>query len=598
MTGAVAPSFDPVQGRWRLTPAAVLVAALMLILAAIGVSLYEKEVYRAQKLQDLRVQAQIVAATVAPAVVFNDDEAAQEYLNALTLNPGITAAAVYDPSGALIAHLGDVSAIPKSGLAQAATFGPETMTVIEPVRQAARTVGFVYLTAAAESVLRRAARYGGVVLVVTMGSLVLAVLVSAHTQLRRANQELARRAGDLAEANTRLRFEMDQRERAQEALRQAQKMEAVGQLTGGIAHDFNNMLAIIIGSLGILKRRASRGETNLAEYADRAMEGANRAATLTQRLLAFSRRQALNPEPLEPNRLVSSMSELLRRTLGETISIEVVLAGGLWKVKADAHQLESALVNLAVNSRDAMPDGGRLTIETSNAHLDEAYAAQHIDLTAGQYVLIAVSDTGCGMPPDVRDRVFEPFFTTKPVGKGTGLGLSQVYGFAKQSGGHVTVYSEVGEGTTFKLYLPRFVGGEDVRDAKGAAAAPTPGDASKILVVEDEESVRHSAVELLGELGYRVVEATSGKEALALLATHSDIDLLFTDIVMPEMNGRELADRARQSYPRLKVLFTTGYTRNAVVHNGIVDPGVRLLSKPFTLEQLSQFVRLALDDPN
>lgn len=385
--------------------------------------------------------------------------------------------------------------------------------------------------------------------------------------------------------------EMDARSGAEEALRQAQKMEALGQLTGGIAHDFNNMLSVIIGNLDMLQRRLLRGEANVHQYAEFALEGANRAATLTERLLAFARRQPLRPEPLQPNRLVAGMSDLLHRTLGETIRTETVLAGGLWRIHTDANQLESAIVNLAVNARDAMPNGGRLTIETANAHLDDAYAAAHAGVAQGQYVLIAVTDTGSGMTLEVMRKAFDPFFTTKPVGRGTGLGLSQVYGFVHQSGGHVKIYSELGEGTTVKIYLPRFFGnGVSPTLAQGRAATETRIDCV-VLVVEDEASVRHVSVEALKELGCTVIEADNAVNALQILDMRDDIAVLFTDVVMPDINGRQLADEALRRRPDLKVLFTTGYTRNAIVHNGVLDPGVQLIGKPFNLEQLGRKLR-------
>ena len=382
---------------------------------------------------------------------------------------------------------------------------------------------------------------------------------------------------------------------AEAQLRQAQKMEAVGQLTGGIAHDFNNMLAIVIGSLGLLKRRLAKGETNVERFADSALEGANRAASLTHRLLAFSRQQPLKPEAIEAGRLVSGLSEMLTRTLGETIRIETVQGAGLWRAHADPHQLESAILNLAVNARDAMPDGGKLTIETANTYLDERYAGQYPGVAPGQYVMIGVTDTGGGMPEDIAAKAFDPFFTTKDVGKGTGLGLSQVYGFVRQSGGHVKIYSEVGHGTSVKLYLPRFVG-EGVL-AEGSAARPVAyaDEAITILIVEDEAAVRQLGVEALIELGYRVLEADGAATALRLLDAHDEIDLLFTDVIMPEVNGRKLAEEARRRRPGLKILFTTGYTRNAVVHNGVLDPGVELLGKPFTIEQLGAKLRTVLD---
>ncbi len=325
------------------------------------------------------------------------------------------------------------------------------------------------------------------------------------------------------------------------------------------------------------------------------MEGAGRGASLTSRLLSFARQQALQPEPLDPNRFISGMSDLLRRTLGEAIQVEIVLAGGLWKTHADANQLESAILNLCINARDAMPEGGRLTIETVNAHLDEHYAAQHIDVPFGQYVLIAITDTGMGMPPEVVSRAFDPFFTTKAVGKGTGLGLSQVFGFVKQSGGHIKIYSEMGQGTTIKLYLPRFTGAE-------TTAAETPrlnrtmgSPTESILVVEDEERVRTLTVSCIRELGYTAFEAEGAATALRVLDANPAISLLLTDIVMPETNGRKLADEALRRYPKLKLLFTTGYTRNAIVHNGILDPGVHLIGKPFSLDQLASKLRDVLD---
>ncbi|HEY5009425.1 MAG TPA: ATP-binding protein [Caulobacteraceae bacterium] len=384
--------------------------------------------------------------------------------------------------------------------------------------------------------------------------------------------------------------------RAQEALRQSQKMEAIGQLTGGIAHDFNNMLAIVMGNLDLAARRVRRGEPGAERYLDNAQEGAKRAATLTQRLLAFSRQSPLSPRMVNLNELVASMSELLRRTLGEQVGFETVLAGGLWLTHVDANELESAILNLAVNARDAMPDGGELTVETANVYLDDHYAAAEVGLAPGQYVMVAVSDVGMGMAPETLEKVFDPFFTTKPVGKGTGLGLSMVYGFAKQSGGHVRIYSELGRGTTVKVYLPRHFGAADRPAPLRAASAPTAASRAEIvLVVEDEGRVRQTSCEALNELGYSVHQASSGEEALKLFDTLDHVDVLFTDIVMGGMTGRQLADALRLKVPGLKVLYTTGYTRNAVVHNGVLDPGVAFLPKPFTVEDLAQKLRAVLD---
>jgi PAS domain S-box-containing protein len=385
---------------------------------------------------------------------------------------------------------------------------------------------------------------------------------------------------------------------AEQQLRQAQKMEAVGQLTGGIAHDFNNMLAVTIGSLDLLNRRIGGGDARAQRYVDAAADGARRAASLTQRLLAFSRQQPLRPEPLDVNKLVAGMSDLLRHSLGSDVRAETVLAGGLWRTHADPNQLENVILNLAINARDAMPDGGCLIVETQNAHLDSRYAAAHLGVPAGQYVLVAISDTGSGMSEAVIAKAFDPFFTTKGVGKGTGLGLSQVYGFVKQSGGHVKIYSEPDQGTTVKVYLPRLLG--DHAEPEMVATdlnLPVGEQAELILVVEDEPAVRRLSVEALGELGYQVLEADSAAAALRLLEQHPEIALLFTDVVMPETNGARLAEEARRQRPDLKVLFTTGYTRNAVVHNGVLDPGVELIGKPFTIDELAARVRHVLDMP-
>ena len=383
---------------------------------------------------------------------------------------------------------------------------------------------------------------------------------------------------------------------AEESLRQAQKMETVGQLTGGIAHDFNNLLQIVTGNLEILQRNLPEDSPRLRRAAENAMTGAKRAAILTQRLLAFSRRQPLAPKPTDPNRLVAGMSELLHRTLDETIEVETVLSSGAWRVEVDQNQLENALLNLAVNARDAMPDGGKLTIETANTHLDRGYVAQNAEVVPGQYVVICISDTGVGMDPDTAARAFEPFFTTKEVGKGTGRGLSMVYGFVKQSGGHVNGYSEPGVGTTVKIYLPRLIGALEEEEEARNVLVPEGTREESILVCEDDDDVRAYSVEVLRELGYRVLEAHDGASAIRLLEREGRVDLLFTDVVLPGgMTGAVLADKARGIRPDLKVLFTTGYARNAIVHHGRLDPGVELITKPFSYADLAARVRDLLD---
>jgi signal transduction histidine kinase/CheY-like chemotaxis protein len=397
--------------------------------------------------------------------------------------------------------------------------------------------------------------------------------------------------------------ENEARQEAEALLRQAQKMEAVGQLTGGVAHDFNNLLTIILGWLDIIGRRipdleASPATERIARAKDMASQGAHRAVELTNRLLAFSRQQPLEPKALDANKLVAGVSELLRRTLGETVSLESVLAGGLWRTHADHNQLENALLNLALNARDAMPNGGKMTIETANSYLDDAYVSSLPEpIPSGQYVLIAVADNGVGIDPSKLERVFDPFFTTKEVGKGTGLGLSQVYGFVRQSAGHVKIYSELGQGTTIKIYLPRYFGNEQhVEEQLVRGMTPRAIGTESILVVEDDEALCAYAIETLSELGYRVLGASNGATALGILDREQNVDLLFTDIVMPGgVNGRELAEEAVRRHPGLKVLFTTGYTRNAIIHHGRLDPGVHLINKPFSLEELGRRVRALLD---
>jgi PAS domain S-box-containing protein len=389
--------------------------------------------------------------------------------------------------------------------------------------------------------------------------------------------------------------DMTERMAVEERLRQSEKMETLGQLTGGIAHDFNNLLTAIYGSIETLQRRLKIEAPELRRHADTAMRGAERAATLTHQLLAFARRQPLEPKPIELNRLVRGMSELLTRTLGESIAIETVLASGLWWTMADANQLENAILNLAVNARDAMPNGGKLTIETANAYLDETYAAANADATPGQYVMVAVSDTGAGMSSDVLSKAFEPFFTTKQGSGGTGLGLASIYGFVKQTGGHVKIYSEPGHGSTVKIYLAKLA---TTPVAEGIAKAqPTPFSAQgeTILVVEDDLDVGEHSRQVLSELGYRVLIAQDAQAALCILEQEENVQLLFTDVGLPGgINGRQLADEAQRRWPGVKVLFTTGYARNAIIHQGRLDPDVELLAKPFTYAALAQKVRQVL----
>jgi signal transduction histidine kinase len=432
-------------------------------------------------------------------------------------------------------------------------------------------------------------------LAIVLALFALGAFVRRDLLRRLAEAGAARQA--LAEANARLVVEATSREAAESHSRQMQKVEAIGQLTGGIAHDFNNMLAIVIGSLDVAKRNLSKDLRKAETFIDAALSGAERAAQLTARLLAFSRQQPLAPQVVDANKLAGVMSELVRRTIGEQVQLETVLAGGLWRTRVDPSQLENAILNLCLNARDAMAEGGQLTLETSNAHLDEVYAAAHVGLEAGQYVMVSVSDTGTGMPDAVVESAFDPFYTTKDTGKGSGLGLSQAHGFVKQSGGHIKIYSEVGVGTTVKLYLPRYVGEELPKEftATPSDDVPVAQAGETILVVEDEAEVRELSVNVLRDLGYAVEQAGDGPSALEVMGLQPRLDLLFTDIVMPGMNGRQLADQAVLARPGLKVLYTTGYTRNAIVHNGVLDADVSLLAKPFTVAQLGQKVREVLD---
>ena len=388
--------------------------------------------------------------------------------------------------------------------------------------------------------------------------------------------------------------DITERKQAAKLLQQAQKMEAVGQLSGGIAHDFNNLLLVIQGNLEMLREGGAK-QKNFNKTIDILERAAKRGSDLTTRLLAFARRQPLAPEEVNVNTLTKSMTEMLNRILGEQIEIETVLAGGLWSAAVVPAQLENAIVNLAINAREAMPDGGKLTIETSNSHLDDAYAELHAEVEAGQYVLLAISDTGKGMTPEVMDRAFEPFFTTRPVGGGSGLGLSMVYGFIKQSSGHVKLYSE-GEGTTVKLYLPRARQHTQAVPEKRVDDNKMPRGQETILVVEDDDEVREFVVGTLGDLGYRVVEADCGVEALERLGDIDELDLLLTDVVLPGgLNGRQIAEEMIRLLPDLKVLYTSGYSANAIIHHGKLDADVDFLAKPYKRRDLARKVRLILD---
>lgn len=482
----------------------------------------------------------------------------------------------------------------KAALRKAIVREPETgkYTVIAQLDEIERRIGYrklagypVYVLAGIETSEIRADWLRGMAAHLIFGILATAFLfgITALTLQR----------------TRRLYAESKRREQAEDALRHAQKMEAIGQLTGGVAHDFNNLLTVIIGNLDVALRQFKAGalkdESKLERFIKNAMQGARRAASLTSRLLAFSRRQPLDPKPLRADRLVRGMKDLIRQSLGETIKIEVVNAAGLWRIEADPVQLEAAILNLALNSRDAMPSGGKLTIETSNVFLDEQYARRHSDVSAGHYVQIAVTDTGAGMSPEIADKAFEPFFTTKTAGQGTGLGLSQVYGFVKQSGGHVTIDSEPGVGTTVRLYLPRLLA-EAAEENETEASAGSDAAGETILVVEDDDEVRAYVAEILRELNYRVFDARDANGALDTFAKHGDkIDLLLTDVVLPGMNGRQLADEIAARHANVRVLYMTGYSRDAIVHQDRLNSGVDVIQKPLTQESLCAKIREVLE---
>jgi signal transduction histidine kinase len=431
----------------------------------------------------------------------------------------------------------------------------------------------------------------------------LVSMVSAALRGRRRQYEARDRLIDLSESERRLQSTLETLEQQveertaqlrhnEEALRQSQKMEAVGQLTGGIAHDFNNMLTGIIGSLELLRRRLARGRTDdLDSLIDLGVTSANRAAGLTHRLLAFSRRQSLDSKAVQMNTLVLSMGELLQRSLNESIQLDMRLNDKLWVAEADPNQLESALLNLVINARDAMPDGGKLVVETSNKVLKREFTEAYSNLEPGDYVMLSVTDNGSGMPQSVINRAFDPFFTTKPIGQGTGLGLSMIYGFSKQSRGHVSIDSEIDEGTTVRLYLPRFRGEELASPAPDVQQLPDALDGETVLIVEDDPAVRVLVCAVLGELGYAFVEAWDADSAVPILNSTQRIDLLISDVGLPGMNGRQLAEVGRQYRPGLKVLFITGYAEHAAVRGGFLDSGMQMITKPFTFDLLTAKVR-------
>jgi signal transduction histidine kinase len=583
---------------WRYIPALARSAAVVLLIAGLAVVFYSEHDYRERRMGELAVQAGILAETVSAAVAFEDRDAAREYVVALEADPTVVAAAVYTSDGALFAGYvrAGTSPLPTSLRPDDGVNEANLLIATAPVTQKGVRLGTVYVRTLREPLTLLIQRYSAIALLAVMASLLIGVLGMAQAALTKANEELAKRAADLAKTNLLLEQQIHEREQAEEALRQAQKMEAIGQLTGGIAHDFNNLLQVILGNLDLMRRHIPPEPKNFERMFDGVQRAAERASALTAQMLAFARRQPLAPRPADVNKLVGGMSNLLHRTLGESIAIETILAAGLWRVSADTNQLENALLNLALNARDAMPQGGRLTIETQNASLDEEYSTLNERVEPGHYVLIAVTDTGTGMPKEVMAKAFEPFFTTKEVGHGTGLGLSQVYGFVKQSGGHVKIDSKPGEGTTLKIYLPRLVDtGAELDTTVTLKGMPRASQQELVLLVEDDDDVRTNSVQMLRELGYQVVAVADGHAALRILDAKPSIRLLFTDVGLPGgLNGRELADDVRRRRPELPILFTTGYARSAILHHGRLDPGIDLVAKPFTQAMLATKLRQML----
>ena len=567
--------------RWSNAPLAIVGAVALLLLAGIGVIIQNEAAYRELQAQQIRVQAEILSASVIAALDFGDRAAAQEAVDAIRVNREIRTVGVYDTNNALIAGYGRDGSEPPANARGPYLGVGSAVTSNVPVLSRGETIGSVYLAADPEPLSRRLSRYVVIALMVSLASLVVAVLGLTQNTLRRVNRQLAERADALARTNDELKVQVSERTKAEDQLRQAHKMQALGQLTGGIAHDFNNLLTVIQGSADMLRRPELKDDKRL-RFAEAIVQASSRAAALTGQLLAFARRQPLQPEAIEVNALVQGMTDLLDRTLGERISVRTDLADAVCTVEADRAQLESAILNIAVNARDAMPDGGILTIAT----------APQTDSELGLCVAITVADSGSGMDEDTLARAIEPFFTTKATGKGTGLGLSQVYGFATQSGGDVLIESALSEGTRVTLLLPcsGLPGGIEP-SRKGAIELPKR--TGKILLVEDNEEVGEFAENLLVELGHEVARVKSGEEALRIAATRR-FDVVFSDVVMPGISGLELAERLSESQPDLPVVLTTGYS-DEIAKSG--TGGRPVVLKPYGLETLAAAIDQSLPKP-
>jgi signal transduction histidine kinase len=562
-------------GRWRRVPVVILVSAIMLLAVGLGVATYSEQLYRAHSRQEAQVQAAMLAASVATALEFEDASIARENVRSLSANPSIDAAGVYDVRGRGIAgYARDGRPLPLSPPLGESVEG-DRLTQTIPVLVAGEPVGSVYVRTSLEPFAQRLMRYGGIVLLALMGGLVAVVMAMAAVVQRRNNIVLNA-------TNEALRTEIAERQAAEERLRQAQKMQAVGQLTGGIAHDFNNLLTPIMGGLEIITTVTQEPRTRA--LAANALEAARRGAKLTGQLLAFSRTHRLSTAPVAINGLIEGMQDLLRRTIGPTVTVKLALDPDDGIASCDANQIENAILNLAINARDAMPEGGTLTIATGRETLGDDG-----ELAAGDYISIAVTDTGTGMTAEVRARATEPFFTTKPIGKGTGLGLAQVYGIAQQFGGTLRIDSEVGVGTTIRILLPTAAERRaTARTEADGAPEPSRHPGAEILVVEDDADVRAFLTSTLEGLGYRVKAAESGDEGLRLLG-ETRPDIMLVDYAMPGLNGADVARAARSSNPELPIVFVTAHADTDALSTAI-EPSAPVLLKPFGARELAAVV--------
>ncbi|MDO8802222.1 ATP-binding protein [Phenylobacterium sp.] len=563
---------DKLQIRWSLIPAIAAIGAILLVLSGLAIGVYDEQTYRAQKVREATAQGEILAATVTAALAFDDRPAAQEYVEALRVNSQVVSAGVYNEAGALVADYArdpGRHADPTVALHPPAFVGSH-LVVVTPVSEAGQRLGLVALRIDTDPIARRLSRYVGLGLLLVMALLVVGVLAAAHAVLTRTNS-------DLADANRNLQEEMHERERAESALRQSQRMEAMGQLTGGVAHDFNNILMIASSGLDLMERTDKPERRKM--LIDGMRQAVDRGASLTRQLLAFSRRTSLRPEVIDVTAQLEGMRLLLDRSLGEDISVIVDLPPDLWRVHVDPSEFELAILNLAVNARDAMPGGGAITISGSNRPAGS-------DATLpGDHLVLRVADTGSGMTPETLSRVFEPFFTTKAVGKGTGLGLSQVYGFSRASGGDVRIQSEVGRGSTILLLLPRTEEPLPLVTPDPSPVTRPPGAQGDLLLVEDDEGVATLVSGMLTELGYNVTRVDCAAGAVAALEANPAFDIVFSDLVMPgEMDGIALAREIGRRWPSLPVLLTTGFSPGVAA---AAAEGLTLLTKPYGIGALA-----------